>query len=87
MAPEQEGSSHDDVAGGENPTAQQITSEMARAFQELAEGERTASALESQLDDIESRIEEMLASAEQYVQEQEALKSNSRSDKPARPAK
>jgi len=46
----------------QNP--QQMAAEMANAFQELARGERTASALERQLDGIESRIDELLAAAE-----------------------
>lgn len=39
-----------------------IGSDMAQAFQELAKGEKTASALESRLTDIESRIDQLLAS-------------------------
>ncbi|KAJ9619413.1 hypothetical protein H2204_012689 [Knufia peltigerae] len=48
----------------ENDNPQLLNSEMAKAFQELAHGERTASALEAKLDGIESRIEELLASIE-----------------------
>ncbi|EXJ96070.1 hypothetical protein A1O1_01196 [Capronia coronata CBS 617.96] len=44
---------------------QLLNSEMTMAFQELARGERTASALESKLDSIERRIEELLASIEE----------------------
>ncbi|KAJ4518099.1 hypothetical protein HRR83_003445 [Exophiala dermatitidis] len=43
---------------------QLLSSEMAKAFQELARGEQTASALESKLDSIERRIEQLLASVE-----------------------
>jgi len=48
----------------ENENPQLLNSEMAKAFQELTHGERTASALETKLDDIESRIEQLLASME-----------------------
>ncbi|KAK5943387.1 hypothetical protein PMZ80_004394 [Knufia obscura] len=41
-----------------------MAAEMAQAFQELAKGEQTASALEKQLDGIENRIDELLAAAE-----------------------
>jgi len=51
-----------DKLDNENP--QPLNSEMAKAFQELAHGERTASALETKLDGIESRIEQLLASME-----------------------
>ncbi|RVX67429.1 hypothetical protein B0A52_08782 [Exophiala mesophila] len=44
--------------------AQSLNSEMAKAFQELARGETTAAALETKLDGIESRIDELLASVE-----------------------
>lgn len=46
----------------QNP--QQMVSEMTKAFQELQKGEQTASALEKQLDDIESKIDALLAAAE-----------------------
>ncbi|KIV77932.1 hypothetical protein PV11_09704 [Exophiala sideris] len=52
----------DDVRENGNPL--QLNSELAKAFQELAHGERTASALESKLDGIESRIEQLLATME-----------------------
>jgi len=42
----------------------QIGSEFAKALQDLAKGERTASALENQLDGIEGRINQLLASME-----------------------
>jgi hypothetical protein len=35
-----------------------------QAFQELAKGERTATVLESKMNDIEAKIEELLAQAE-----------------------
>ncbi|KAI1612302.1 hypothetical protein EDD37DRAFT_444756 [Exophiala viscosa] len=57
----------DDARENGNPL--QVTSEMAKAFQELAHGERTASALESKLDDIESRIEQLLATMENSTQD------------------
>jgi len=42
-----------------------VGSDMAKAFQELARGEKTASALENRLTNIESRIEQLLASIEE----------------------
>ncbi|GAB1735477.1 hypothetical protein NU219Hw_g3105t1 [Hortaea werneckii] len=43
--------------------------DLAKAFQELARGEQTASALEDQLTSMEARIEELLARAEREQQE------------------
>ncbi|KIW17462.1 hypothetical protein PV08_04656 [Exophiala spinifera] len=69
MAQEKE-DNQNSIGGGqsgqvrENDNPQLLNSEMAKAFQELAHGERTASALEAKLDGIESRIEELLASVE-----------------------
>ncbi|KEF62770.1 uncharacterized protein A1O9_00743 [Exophiala aquamarina CBS 119918] len=48
----------------ENDHPQALNSEMAKAFQELAKGESTASALEAKLDGIEDRIDQLLASME-----------------------
>ena len=45
-----------------------------QAFQELARGERTATALENQLSAMESRIEELLAQAERDHQEVENMR-------------
>ncbi|KAK5090457.1 hypothetical protein LTR05_000629 [Lithohypha guttulata] len=53
--------------GLQNP--QRMATEMAKAFQELAKGEQTASALEKQLDGIEGRIDELLAAAEEAERE------------------
>ena len=54
-----------------------------QAFQELAKGERTATALENQLSAMEAKIEELLAQAEreqQEVQRMREAKSNTGSD-------
>jgi len=45
-----------------------------QAFQELARGERTATALENQLSAMESRIEELLAQAERDHEEAENMR-------------
>lgn len=44
---------------------------MMQAFQELARGERTATALENQLSTMEAKIEALLAQAERDQQEVE----------------
>ncbi|TKA25841.1 hypothetical protein B0A50_05596 [Salinomyces thailandicus] len=46
--------------------------DLAKAFQELARGERTATALENQLSSMEAKIEELLARAERDQQEAES---------------
>lgn len=43
--------------------------DLAAAFQELAKGERTATALENQLSNMEAKIEALLAQAEKNQQE------------------
>ncbi|KAK5119153.1 hypothetical protein LTR85_007767 [Meristemomyces frigidus] len=48
--------------------------DLAKAFQELARGERTAAALESQLNSMEAKIEALLAQAEKDQQEAERLR-------------
>jgi len=58
----QEEAQSDSIQARGNP--QTLNSEMAKAFQELDHGEKTASALESKLDGIESRIDQLLASIE-----------------------
>ncbi|KAJ9655513.1 hypothetical protein H2198_005603 [Neophaeococcomyces mojaviensis] len=57
------GQQNGDSTNLDNP--QRMAAEMAKAFQELAKGEQTASALERQLDGIESRIDRLLAQAEE----------------------
>jgi hypothetical protein len=55
-----------------------------KAFQELAKGEQTASALEAHLDALEGKIDELLAKAEQ---EHKSIMANSRAaEKPEQPA-
>ncbi|KAG9206140.1 hypothetical protein B5807_01522 [Epicoccum nigrum] len=44
--------------------ARSADADFAEAMKELARGERTASALESHLDSLEKKIEELLAQAE-----------------------
>jgi len=46
----------------------------AQAFQELARGERTATALENQLSAMEAKIEALLAQAEKDEQETQRMK-------------
>ncbi|KAK3048501.1 hypothetical protein LTR09_010165 [Extremus antarcticus] len=48
--------------------------DLATAFQELAKGERTATALETQLNNMEAKIEALLAQAENDQQEVQRLK-------------
>ncbi|GAB7359496.1 hypothetical protein MBLNU230_g6141t1 [Neophaeotheca triangularis] len=43
--------------------------DLAKAFQELAKGERTATALENQLSSMEAKIEMLLAQAEKDQQD------------------
>jgi len=62
-------SGSDPVNHNENP--QQLTSEMAKAFQEIAQGERTASALEAKLDGIHRNLDQLLASFEEMAQTQQ----------------
>lgn len=47
---------------------------MIQAFQELAKGERTATALENQLNSMEAKIEALLAQAEKDQQEVERVR-------------
>lgn len=47
-----------------SPLAHHESSQQAQAFQDLARGERTASALENHLDALERKIEELLAKAD-----------------------
>jgi len=68
-----------DKLDNENP--QLLNSEMAKAFQELAHGERTASALETKLDGIESRIEQLLASMENNTRQPDSSKPEAQSQK------
>lgn len=51
-------------------------------MKELARGERTASALESHLDSLEKKIEELLAQAEKAEQDMQAGAS-SKTEKPS----
>ncbi|KAI5358598.1 hypothetical protein Slin15195_G110460 [Septoria linicola] len=50
--------------------------DLAKAFQELAKGERTATALETQLSAMEAKIEALLAQAEKDQQAVEQAKKN-----------
>ncbi|KAJ4309952.1 hypothetical protein N0V94_008690 [Neodidymelliopsis sp. IMI 364377] len=53
------------MSHGQNGTpAPNAEADFAEAMKELARGERTASALESHLDSLEKKIEELLAQAE-----------------------
>ncbi|KAK3075716.1 hypothetical protein LTR53_000758 [Teratosphaeriaceae sp. CCFEE 6253] len=52
---------------------------LAKAFQELAKGERTAAALENQLSSMEAKIEALLAQAEKDQEEIQRTRSR-RSD-------
>lgn len=54
---------------------------MLQAMKELARGERTASALESHLDSLEKKIEELLAQAEKA--EKDLQTGSSTSEKPS----
>ncbi|KIW26198.1 uncharacterized protein PV07_09312 [Cladophialophora immunda] len=49
-------------------SAQRLTSEMAKAFQELEQAETTAAALEVKLDGIHKQLDELLASFEELPQ-------------------
>jgi len=48
----------------DNSNPQLLNSEMAKAFQELAQGEQTASAIEAKLDGIHKNLDQLLASFE-----------------------
>ncbi|KAK0333549.1 hypothetical protein LTR91_024708 [Friedmanniomyces endolithicus] len=48
--------------------------DLAKAFQELAKGERAAAALENQLTSMEAKIEALLAQAEKEQEELEKMK-------------
>ncbi|QIX00120.1 hypothetical protein AMS68_005637 [Peltaster fructicola] len=64
----------------ERPAATSSAKEQAdfvQAFQELAKGERTATALENQLSVMEAKIEALLAEAEKNQQASQALKASS----------
>ncbi|KAI8935901.1 hypothetical protein NX059_007413 [Plenodomus lindquistii] len=50
----------------------QSEADLAQAFKELQRGEQTAAALESHLDSLEKKIEELLAQAEKAEQELKA---------------
>ncbi|KAF2854673.1 hypothetical protein T440DRAFT_514562 [Plenodomus tracheiphilus IPT5] len=50
----------------------QSDADLAQAFKELQRGEQTAAALESHLDSLEKKIEELLAQAEKAEQELKA---------------
>jgi len=50
-----------------NSNSQLLNSEMAKAFQEIAQGERAASALEAKLDGIHKNLDELLASFEEIA--------------------
>ncbi|KAK5164107.1 uncharacterized protein LTR77_010198 [Saxophila tyrrhenica] len=54
--------------------------DLAKAFQELAKGERTATALENQLNSMEARIEALLAQAEREKQEMEQMRAAGESE-------
>nr|POE80806.1 hypothetical protein CFP56_56879 [Quercus suber] len=54
--------------------------DLVKAFQELAKGERTATALENQLSNMEAKIEALLAQAEQQQQETQSTKEQSFKD-------
>lgn len=54
--------------------------DLAKAFQELAKGERTATALESQLSTMEAKIEALLAQAEK---DQAAVQQTKRDGQPS----
>ncbi|KAF1360179.1 hypothetical protein EJ07DRAFT_177502 [Lizonia empirigonia] len=56
--------------------------DFAEAMKELARGERTASALETHLDSLEKKIEELLAQAEKAEQDMQAGTS-AKSEKPS----
>jgi len=62
--------------GAEGPNVEHVGAEFAKAFQELAKGERTASALESRLTNIESRIDQLLASIEEHSRNGYAMAGN-----------
>jgi hypothetical protein len=51
-----------------------------QALKELAKGERTASALESHLDSLEKKIEELLAQADKAEKEMQATNPRTASD-------
>nr|POE63183.1 hypothetical protein CFP56_04086 [Quercus suber] len=51
--------------------------DLVKAFQELAKGERTATALENQLSSMEAKIEALLAQAEKQQQEAQDAKGQS----------
>ena len=58
-----------------------------KAFQEIAQGERTASAMEAHLDALESKIDELLAQAESHQQnlgkqQEEASSKDEKTDQP-----
>ncbi|KAK0270501.1 hypothetical protein LTR35_014037 [Friedmanniomyces endolithicus] len=48
--------------------------DLAKAFQELAKGERAAAALENQLTSMEAKIEALLAQAEKEQEDLEKMK-------------
>lgn len=59
---------------------------MVQAFQELAKGERTATALENQLSAMEAKIEALLEQAEQNQRAVEQAKKQQDSDTKGPPA-
>ncbi|KIW94716.1 uncharacterized protein Z519_04693 [Cladophialophora bantiana CBS 173.52] len=56
----------DNLVDIDNP--QLLTSEMAKAFEEVAQAEKTASALEAKLDGIHKHLDQLLASFEELAQ-------------------
>ncbi|PIA90538.1 hypothetical protein CB0940_10999 [Cercospora beticola] len=60
--------------------------DLAKAFQELAKGERTATALENQLSAMEAKIEALLEQAEQNQRAVEQAKTQQDSDTKDPPA-
>ncbi|CAK4014731.1 hypothetical protein B0A55_08907 [Lecanosticta acicola] len=75
MAPEKPVASSD--AGDET--------DLAKAFQEVAKGERAAAALENQLSQMEARIEALLAQAEKEQQEVHEVKQQKASSGASKP--
>ncbi|PVI00275.1 hypothetical protein DM02DRAFT_655602 [Periconia macrospinosa] len=70
----------------ENTTGASAEQDFAKAFQEIARGERTATALENHLDSLEKNIEDLLAKAdedERNLQAQAQTQSKSSSTEPS----
>ncbi|KAF7504306.1 hypothetical protein GJ744_002495 [Endocarpon pusillum] len=60
-----------DARRADAATATAPEADMAKAFQELARGEQTASALESRLTEVERRIDQLLASVQESTHQVE----------------